>query len=247
MGQQKTFAERQKEFAERQKALAERKRELDERKKKLAEYQMELGELEQAYQRGNFQLFVVSGPEGSGKAMLIQEFCGWKRRITLKATGKDTTTLQNFAESVQRHYEKPRTESLTAWDGIFRFIADNEQGKGRMGQRLVLVLHEFPDPVRRDDQFMKMFKNAIDLYLSKTKIFLVITSSDAEFVRKYFLDENAMLHQNLNGCIRLDKFTIGDDEAERIADEAAKAAKGISNARMKIQKFSADEVILREG
>ena len=51
----------------------------------------------------------------------------------------------------------------------------------------------------------------------------------------------------MNGCIRIENTTLDDDEAEKIADEAARMAKGISNARMKIQKFSADDIILREG
>ena len=248
MERQKGFIERKKEQAERE---AKRQQELAERKKKLAERQMELAELEQAYKQDSFQLFVVCGPEGSGKNVLLQEFCGWKRRIFLKASGKDTTTLQSFAERVCNHYEKTLARSLIDWDSVFRFIADNEQGSGRMGQRLVLILHEFPDPVRRDDQFMRMFKNVIDNYLRRTKIFLVISSSDIEFVKEYFLDENAPLHQNMNGYIRLDSLTenptLDDATAEKIADEAARNARGISNARAKIQKISADEVVLREG
>lgn len=245
--QQKAFAERQRELAERKKRFAERQNEIDERKKKAAEHQKELSELEQAYQKGTFQLFVVCGPEGSGKTALIQEFCDWKRRMFLKAAGKDTNTLQFFSEIVHRHYEKPLSKSVTDWDSLFRFIADSEQGKSKMGQRLVLVLNEFPDPVRRDDMFMRIFRNTIEQHLSRTKIFLIVINSDTEFVKKYFLDEDALLHQNMNGYIQLENLTLDDEEAEKIADEAARNAKGISNARMKIEKISADDVILREG
>ena len=247
MGQQKILAERQRLQAERQRELAGRKKELEERRKMLAGYQDELGELEQAYQRGSFQLFVVCGHEESVSTILIKEFCNWKRRIFFRASGKDTETLTSFVETVLKHYEKPRTEQFTVWDKAFKYIADNEQSKSRTAQRLVLVLHEFPDPVRRDDQFMRMFKNAIEQYLSQTKIFLIISTSDTEFVKKYFLDENALLHENMNGCIHIETAALDDDEAEKLADEAARTAKGISDARAKIQKISADEVILREG
>lgn len=84
---QKEFGDLQKEMlerAERQKELAQRKaeqqRQQEERKQKLAEYQQELAELEGAYRQGGFQLFVVCGPEGSGKTMLVQEFCGKSSR-----------------------------------------------------------------------------------------------------------------------------------------------------------------------
>ncbi|MBQ7219918.1 MAG: cyclic nucleotide-binding domain-containing protein [Synergistaceae bacterium] len=250
IGRQKELAKRQRELEERRRKSAERQKELEERKKKLAERQRELDELEHAYQQGNFQLFVVCGAEGAGKTMLIQGFCDWKRRMFLKSTGKDITTLQNFADTVMKHYEKPRSQPLTSWDSVFKFIADSEQGS-RMGQRLVLVLSEFPDPSRRDDQFMKMFKSAVDQYLSRTKIFLIVSSSDTEFVQKYFLDEGALLHENMNGFIRVEplseNITLDDATAEKMADEAARTVKGISNARMKIHKITADEVILREG
>lgn len=101
--------------------------------------------------------------------------------------------------------------------------------------------------MKRDDLFMKMFKDAIDQYLSQTKILMIIINSDTEFMQKYFFDENAMLYQNVSGCIRLKNNKLDDDETDKIADEAARNAKGISNARMKIQKFSADDIILREG
>ncbi len=251
---QKEFGDFQREMlerAERQKELAQRKaeqqRQQEERKKKLAEYQQELSELEGAYRQGNFQLFVVYGPEGSGKTMLVQEFCGWKRRIFFKASGKDMIDQKNFAERVQGHYEKPGAEPLTSWSSVFKYIAINEQGKNRKDERLVLVLHEFPAPVKRDDLFMKMFKDAIDQYLSQTKILMIIINSDTEFMQKYFLDENALLHPNVSGCIRLENNKLDYDETDKIADEAARNAKGISNARMKIQKFSADDIILREG
>ena len=117
-----------------------------------------MAKLEQAYQQDGFQLFVVYGPEDSGKEMLLQEFYGWKRRIFFKASGKDTTSLLNFAERVLNRYENPRIKPLTSWESIFKYIADNEKNI-RMSERLVLVLHEFPDPVRRDDKFMSMFKD----------------------------------------------------------------------------------------
>ena len=247
MRQQKSLAERQRELEERKKKFAEQQQEIAERKKKLAGYQKELDELEQAYQQDDFQLFVVCGHEESERTMILQEFCGWKRRIFFKATGKDTTTLQSFVERVYGHYEKSLSKSLTSWESIFKFIADNEQTRSRIDKRLVLILHEFPDPIRRDDQFMKMFKDVIDKYLSTTKIMLIVSYTDTDFVKKYFLDENALLHQNMTGCIHLENLTLDDAEANRIADEAARNAKGITNARAKIQKFSADDVILREG
>ena len=240
--QQKELAERQKEQARRK---AERQKELAERKEKLAKYQNELAELEQAYQRGGFQFFVVCGSEGSGKTMLVQEFCGWKKRIFFKTSGKDSVSLQSFAERLQGRYDKPC--AFADWVSAFKYIADKEQERNRINERLVLVLNEFPDPVRRDDKFMEMFRDVIEQHLSRTKIFMVLISSDTEFAQKYFLDDGALLHGNMSGCIRLESTTLDDVEAEKIADDAARMAKGITNARAKIQKFSADDVILREG
>lgn len=242
ISRQKELAERQKEQARRK---AERQKEEAERKKKLAKYQNELAELEQAYQRGGFQFLVVCGPEGSGKTMLVQEFCGWKKRIFFKASGKDSVSLQNFAERLEGRYDKPC--AFADWGSAFKYMADKEQDKKMMNDRLVLVLHEFPDPVRRDDKFMEMFREAVEQHLSRTKIFLVLITSDTEFAQKYFLDDDALLHGNMSSCIRLESMTLDDAEADKIADEAVRMAKGITNARAKIQKFSADDVILREG
>ncbi|MBQ3401835.1 MAG: cyclic nucleotide-binding domain-containing protein [Synergistaceae bacterium] len=215
--------------------------------KELEELKDELAELEQSYSQGVFQLFVICGTEEAWKTMLIKEFSGWKRRITLNASVKGTSALQSFAEAVQRHYDKPPARPLNTWDGIFTYIADNERQKSRTGQRLVLVLNDFPEPSDRNEKFMRMFQNAIDQHLSQTKIFVIVSSSDMEFAEKYFLDENAPLHRNMNGSIRLEHMALDDAATQRIAEEAARTAKGISNARAKIQKVSADEVILREG
>lgn len=245
--QQKGISEQQKDLAKRKEELAKRKAELAERKKELAKYQNELNELEQAYQRqNNFQLFVVCGPEGSGKTMMIKEFCGWKRRIFFN-TPNYTDILKSFSESVLLHYDKVQTEHFNSWDKAFMYIADNEQRRSRIDKRLVLVLHEFPDLVNRNDKFMEMLENAIAQYLSKTKIFMIVSCSDTEFMQKYFIDENAPLHKYVSDCIRLEHVGLDEATAQKIADEAARNAKGITNARMKIQKISADEVILREG
>ena len=247
MIQQKGLAERQKEIEERKKKFAEQQKEIAERKKKLAEYKNELAELEQAYQEDGFQFYVVCGPEGIGKTILLQEFCGWKRRIFFKATGNDITTLKTFAERVLNHYEKQYSENLPTWESVFKYIADNEKTRNRIDKRLVLILHEFPDNIRRDDQFMNMFKDAIDKYLSKTNIMLIVSNSDTEFVQKYFLYESALLHNSINDHIYLDNLTLDDNAVDKIADEAIKSAKGITNPHTKIQRFSADDVILREG
>ena len=239
--------ERRKDNSELQQKMAQRQKELAERKKIVAGRENEIAELEHLYQQGTFKCCLVYGPEGAGKTLLVKEFCGWKRRIIFDASKEKANGLLHFAEIVTKHYEKGRPESFGSWDSVFKFIADNEQSKARMSNRLVLVLDEFPDPARREDQFMRMLKDSIENLLSQTKILLIITSSDEEFARKYFINEDALLRPDMNGVISLEGNTLQDAEANKMADEAAMMVKGISNAREKMRKVEADEVILREG
>ena len=239
--------ERRKDSTEAMQRLAVRQQELAERKKVVAGRENEISELEHLYQQGSFKCCFVYGPEGAGKTLLVKEFCGWKRRIIFDASKEKANGLMRFAEIVTKHYEKGRPESFASWDSVFKFIADNEQSKARMSNRLVLVLDEFPDPARRDDQFMRMLKDSIENILSQTKMLLIITSSDEEFAHKYFIDEGALLRTDVNGVISLEGTTLGDAEAKKMADEAALEIKGITNARAKMRKVEADEVIIREG
>ena len=85
MLRQKELADRQKEAAERK---AERQKKEAERKKKLAKYQNELTELEQAYQLGSFQFFVVCGPEGSGKTMLFRSSAAGRKGYSSRLQGR---------------------------------------------------------------------------------------------------------------------------------------------------------------
>ena len=210
----------------------------------------ELSELENAYHRQGFQLFLVLGLEGAGKTVLLQEFCRGKDNVIFFTPSENNASinLKDFSNMVFNHYRKQTSEPVMVWDTILQFIAEQERRYvSDLKHRLILVLDEFPEPSRRDQLFVKMLQNAITNYFSRTNVFMVITNSGMKFMQEFFLDEASVLFRSISGYMYLEHFVLDDAAVEEFTQKAVKTEQGIKNAHMKMQKVSADEIILREG
>lgn len=210
----------------------------------------ELSDLEAAYSRNGFQLFVVFGLEGAGKTVLLQEFCKGKDNVIFFTPSENNASinLQEFSSMVFNHYRRQTAKPVMVWDTILQFIADQEHKYvSDLKHRLILVLDEFPEPSRRDQLFVKMFQNAITNYFSHTNVFMVVTNSGMKFMQEFFLVENSILFRSISGYIYLEHFVLDDAAVKEFTQNVVKTEQGIKNASMKMQKVAADEIILREG
>ena len=203
----------------------------------------ELAELERAYKREGFQIFTVWGQEGSGKTVLLHEFCKDRDAIFFSAAHKNNNiNLTKFSDIVLAHYRDEYTKHFMSWQNAFEYILDKQSNN-----RLVLVLDDFNEIVEHNAVFMNMFQNMIEQKFKSSNIFLVISTNDSKLLKTYFLDAAALLNRRVTGKIALERFVLDDTSVKLLEDNAAETEKGISNVRLKFSKVSADEVILREG
>ena len=218
----------------------------------------ELAELERAYQMKGFHIFVVGGPEGSGKTTLVEEFCKDKESIFFTASHDNgRANLMRFSSEVLAHYKDFEHEPFNFWDTAFKYIRDMQDSISEWNSypeklstekndnKVIVVLDELAELAQRDSVFIDMFRKCIDFTLMESKIFMIITSCDAKFLQRTILDEGSILHYRLAGSIMLDKFVLNDDTVAQLKEQAAKNDKHIDTR--KIIKYSADDIIIREG
>lgn len=203
----------------------------------------ELAELNRAYSRYGFQIFTLLGREGSGKTVLLQEFCKDKDAIFFSALHENNKyNLKCFSNIVLAHYRDKCTEPFMFWQNAFNYILDRA-----MNNRLILVLDDFNEVIEHNTVFINMFQNIIEQRFKDSNIFLVISTDDAKLLHTYFLDSTAILNISVTGGLSIERFVLDEYSVKLLQDKAEETEKGISNIKLKIRKVSADEVILREG
>lgn len=216
----------------------------------------ELMELERAYNRAGFGIFVVFGPSGSGKTALIEEFCRNKDRIFFTASNESgRANLMRFSAEILTHYKDEKRKPFVFWNNAFKYIRDMQQSIGegdfksdndsKKSERIVVVLEEFDELASRDSAFIDMLRKCIDSELMDSNMFMIISSTDTRFLQRNFLAEGAPLLHRTTGSVTLEKFTLSDEAVAEITDNAE--AQISATHSMKMVKYSADDVILAEG
>ena len=206
----------------------------------------ELAKLEQAYRHDGFSVFVVFGRDGAGKTALLEEFCKDKDAIFFTASHVSSrANLSRFSHEVLKYYNDEKHEPFAFWDNAFSYIADRQHKKPEGAPRLVIVLEDFAEIASQDVAFMDVLQNSIGKIPKDSDIFMVLTSSNASFVRSALMNKNSFLSRRLSGGLDLKRFTLTDEIVQHMTQEAAKYSDGADAKRF--VKFSADDVILREG
>ena len=206
----------------------------------------ELAKLEQAYRHDGFSVFVVFGCKGAGKTVLLEEFCKDKDAIFFTASHVSSmANLSKFSSKILKHYNDEEHEPFAFWDNAFSYIEAIEREKLDRSPRLVIVLDDVSEIASHNVAFMNILQNSIDKILMDSNIFMVFTSSNVPFVRANFLNKASFFSRVLSGGIDLKRFTLTDETVRHITEQAAKSSDGVDAKRL--VKFSADDVILREG
>ena len=80
--------------------------------------------------------------------------------------------------------------------------------------------------------------------MKDSKILIILSSGNVKFVEKTVLDSKSVLFNSISGYMQLSNF-LKEETVKELKSEAIKNSRGVENA--KILKFSADDVLLREG
>lgn len=192
----------------------------------------ELSQLENAYDREGFRLFLVYGAKSSGKTTLLEEFCKNKSAVYFTATqGSSRSNLSKFSAKILEYCEDKEHEPFMFWDDALRYIAELQHG-----YRMILVIEGFDILAERDSAFTGIFSRVLENEFRESNIFLVITCVNAAFLN------TSPVKRFLNGVIRLGKF-LTDENIARLKEQAMKQ----TAHQAKFVRVPAERVILREG
>jgi len=141
----------------------------------------ELDLLEERRNEGKAEFIVVYGRRRVGKTALLTEFLRRNGGIYLLA--RETSEAENLKRFSQRLAEHFNDEFLVknpfqSWDAFFEYLAQKN------GERLALVIDEFPYLVKGNPAVPSILQEYWDLKLSKSRVYLVICGSSISMMEK---------------------------------------------------------------
>lgn len=167
----------------------------------------ELAKLEKLFASNSFEMIVLYGRRRVGKTALIEKFASEKNAISFTAQlQSDTDNLCDFSRIVSAHFGLPEsTPPFASWTDTFSFIA--EQSKNA---RVILVLDEFPYACKANAALPSSLQIAIDKYLKKANVFLILCGSNQGFMEDEVLSEKSPLYGRRTAQLKLEPLDYFD-------------------------------------
>ncbi len=164
--------------------------------------EQELADLNEMYQKEQFQLFILYGRRRVGKTTLLNEFCKDKPAIFYSAEQSTSKlNLEKFSLLVFQHYGENTLEPFASWENALTYI-DNRQQE----ESLVLVIDEFPYLVKKNKALLSEFQHLIDHRLKNGKLFMVLCGSYMGFMEKEVLGSRSPLFGRRTGQLHMKPF-----------------------------------------
>lgn len=151
--------------------------------------EQELKAVNELYKKNGFQLFVLYGRRRVGKTTFLNEFCKGKPAIFYSAEQtNDRMNLDKFSELILGHYGEKNIDNFTTWEKAFRYIYERQNG-----EKLIIVIDEFPYLANVNKGLMSVLQHLIDHYLKDSNIFMVLCGSYMGFMEKEVLGAKSPL------------------------------------------------------
>ena len=149
----------------------------------------ELAALEQMFQSGVAEFFVLYGRRRVGKTELLTQFCKGKRSIYFLASQlKTSDQLRQLTETSRHVINDPLLQSLVFddWESAFIYFAQQARE-----ERLVLVLDEFQYLCEDSPVLPSLIQRFWDLHGKNSKLFLILCGSQVSFMEQEVLAERS--------------------------------------------------------
>ena len=139
----------------------------------------ELAELEDCYRQPTFQMVVLYGRRRVGKTALLEEFSRGKRALMFTAQQQANVTICVISRApLYEFFGMPSTlPAFSNWLDAFEFLAEKASG-----EKLLIVLDEFPYAAKATPQLPSALQIAIDRWLAKTQAMMVLCGSSQGFM-----------------------------------------------------------------
>ncbi|PKO05722.1 MAG: hypothetical protein CVU41_10715 [Chloroflexi bacterium HGW-Chloroflexi-3] len=142
----------------------------------------ELTELDRLYQSGKTELFVLSGRQRVGKTELLSNFCKDKKSIFfLCDLGSEISLRTSLSASInQVLFSSDRIHAIfNTWEDVFQAL-----GKAAEGERLIVVLDEFPNLVSAHPAIVSILLTMWNQILQNTNLLLILSGSEIGMMEK---------------------------------------------------------------
>ena len=157
---------------------------------------LELKTLNDLYNEDRFQFIPITGRRRVGKTRLIEEFIKDKRSIMFKAVpGNETINLSLFNELVSGDPTPQRLDRIL-WK--IEEISD--------GERLVLVIDEYPNLVEDAKHNGGLINNFIEAVRDSSKLFIILCGSSMSIMESEVMGKKSPLYGRRTGQIKLQPF-----------------------------------------
>ena len=151
----------------------------------------ELAFLDELYQSGRPEFFVLHGRRRVGKTELLQQFCQSRRAVYfLAAQVREKDNLRALRDALAEGLNDPSIASVEfpSWGAALTFAADRAKDK-----RLVLVLDEFPYLCDATKGLTSIVQRFWDTQGKKSQLMIVLCGSQVSFMEKEVLAERSPL------------------------------------------------------
>ena len=168
----------------------------------------ELAALEQMFQSGLAEFFVLYGRRRVGKTELLTQFCKGKRSIYFLASQlKERDHLRQLTEIARHLFDDPLLQNLVFddWEVALIYFAQQSQE-----DRLVLVLDEFQYLCEDNAALPSLIQRFWDLHGKHSKLFLILCGSQVSFMEREILAERSPLYGRRTGQLRLMPLSYRD-------------------------------------
>jgi hypothetical protein len=161
----------------------------------------ELEELNELYERPEFQMPVIYGRRRIGKSTLIQKFVEGKPAIVFTAIESSVEkNLELFSHSIYKAL-MPSMKSLPAFASFsdaFDFVTEYVKK-----ERYVLVIDEYPYLAAADKSISSVLQSYIDGVWKDSRLYLILCGSSMSFMEKQVLGYQSPLYGRRTAQMKL--------------------------------------------
>lgn len=164
----------------------------------------ELAALEERWNSGRAEFFVIYGRRRVGKSHLIAHFAEGRRHLLFEATaGSQQDHLDDISREIarvsgRRVYEE---QALTSWRAVFAAF-DELLREGPV----LIAIDEFQFVARRDAELGSLINDFMRRHKDDGNLFLVVAGSDVSFFEQEVVGYAATSYGRRTGSLRLEPF-----------------------------------------
>lgn len=163
----------------------------------------ELKSLMNLYAKDGNQLVVLCGWKESGKEELVQEFCKGKRIMYYQAAAvSPKLQRQMMKDAIERRYGITMADDT--YDTAFNRIRSGDSSK------LVLVIWDFEQIVRKDKSFLESIGKLMDKRLYPGPVLILLCTSDVVWAEHEMVEELGSFARKVTATVKVSELNFVD-------------------------------------